>query len=219
MEKRKCLCPRPCPTNGWLECPISTLQEENYTLRAEVAALKHDPDWKSLWAKLQAAVTRAEQAEAELVELKALVDMLERGGVRIVSAGGSYTLAEFRDCITELSVPEEKPPPWPDGMCVCSACGMETNTFHWYPPNRAGFRLCRECNPGGLRAELAALKDERTPFGDEDQTCGTCAHSWAGTCWTTDGSGMYEWAKDRPAPADQTCRYATSQWTRKPDAK
>ena len=40
MEKRKCLCPSPCPTNGWLECPISTLQEENSTLRAELAAMK-----------------------------------------------------------------------------------------------------------------------------------------------------------------------------------
>ena len=53
---------------------------------------------------------------------------------------------------------------------------------------------------------------ERTHFGDEDQTCGTCAHEWVGTC-------TYEWAKDRPAPPDQTCHYATSQWTRKPDSK
>ena len=54
--------------------------------------------------------------------------------------------------------------------------------------------------------------DYERHFGDEDHVCGTCAHEWAGTC-------MYEWAKDRPAPPNQTCRYATSQWTQKPDAK
>jgi len=37
------------------------------------------------------------------------------------------------------------------------------------------------------------------------ETCGTCGHEWAGTC-------MYEWAMDIPAPPDQACRYATSQW-------
>ena len=43
---------------------------------------------------------------------------------------------------------------------------------------------------------------------EEDHVCGTCAHEWAGTC-------LYEMAKDRPAPVDQMCRYAPSQWERK----
>jgi chromosome segregation ATPase len=34
-------------------------------LEAENEELKRDPDWKKLWAKLQSAVTRAEQAEAD----------------------------------------------------------------------------------------------------------------------------------------------------------
>ena len=51
---------------------------------------------------------RIASLEAELAALKGLIEMLERGGVRIVSAGGSYTLAEFRSGITELSTPEEK---------------------------------------------------------------------------------------------------------------
>ena len=42
--------------------------------------------------------------------------------------------------------------------------------------------------------------------------CGTCCHEWAGTC-------TFELALDRPAPPDQTCRYATSQWSMKPDPR
>ena len=59
----------------------------------------------SAWSDM---LDRARKAEAELAALKGLIEMLERGGVRIVSAGGSYTLAEFRSGITELSTPEEK---------------------------------------------------------------------------------------------------------------
>ena len=56
--------------------------------------------------------------------------------------------------------------------------------------------------------ELRLLRAEKAEKTAPEETCGTCAHEWAGTC-------THEAAKDRPAPYVQTCRYATSQWTRK----
>ena len=58
-------------TIGTDEWGVKRLHDRIAELEAENERLKHNPDWKNLWAKLQAAVTRAEQAEAELAALKA----------------------------------------------------------------------------------------------------------------------------------------------------
>jgi len=54
-----------------------------------------------------AALALLELAEAALAERDRMLEMLERGGVRIVSNGGSFTLAEFRQKIADLRAGEE----------------------------------------------------------------------------------------------------------------
>ena len=49
---------------------------------------------------------------------------------------------------------------------TCSACGAKTDKHHWYPPDKDGFRLCPECNPGELRAALAEREQESTDLLD-----------------------------------------------------
>jgi len=74
------------------------------------------------------------------------------------------TARRARAAIAELEAAPaeatEKPDPWPEGQYDCSACGLPTGEFHWYPPDKTGFRLCPECNPGELRAALAERDKE-----------------------------------------------------------
>ncbi len=83
---------------------IAELEEENERLKT-IMGICSGPCHGSVGEEY---IVKVHKAVAELAALKGLIEMLERGGVRIVSAGGSYTLAEFRSGITELSTPEEK---------------------------------------------------------------------------------------------------------------
>ena len=57
-----------------------------------------DPDEDD--SKAAAAIAALEK---ELEERDELLAMLERGGVRIVSEGGAFTLAEFRQALADLA--------------------------------------------------------------------------------------------------------------------
>jgi DNA repair exonuclease SbcCD ATPase subunit len=96
--ERKCLCPKLCPTNGWEECPISSLQEENSTLKAELAALKLDNENEKRIC--DAAVAKMEQAENENERLRATMGICS--GPCHGQAGEQY-IVKVHEVVAELA--------------------------------------------------------------------------------------------------------------------
>lgn len=87
--------------NAELERQVEWLTSENEALAEEVEPLVAEVS--RLGNRLEGAYLRAERAEAALAERDELLAMLELGGVRIVSDGGAFTLAEFRKGISNLN--------------------------------------------------------------------------------------------------------------------
>jgi hypothetical protein len=125
--------------------------EERGQLESDLAAAQHMAQGWHKAFKHEAEKAEAARAEAEKWEWMLKADIVETAsGIR--PGEWDATFAPYQERLADLEAEyavahgqEEKPPPWTDDPPICSICGADAPSHHWYPPNPTGFRVCPDC--------------------------------------------------------------------------